>query len=116
MSFVINHLDVNDPCGRTHPGGMVILSGDAPVWKYCNLFHQCVTMGAGVIAIAHGIDTKTNSDASVVAYSVSEEYRIGQTIGRCRVPLSGKETFGRFVEKYGMAEGLDRWQAGEEPP
>ena len=83
---VIVHLDVNDPVGQKHPGGMVILSGDAPVWKYCNLFHQCVTEGAGVVAIAHGIDTKTNSDASVVAYSTSAGYQIGQMIGHCRVP------------------------------
>ena len=105
---VVNHFDVNDPVGQTHPGGMVILNGDAPVWKYCNQFHQCVTEGAGVIAIALGIDTKTNSDASIVAYSNSAEYQIGQTIGTCdeRVRLS------KFVQKWGEEEGIRRFQAG----
>ena len=35
MKNVITHLNVNTSIGTVHPGGMAILSGDAPVWKYC---------------------------------------------------------------------------------
>ena len=106
--YMVHHLHVDDPSGRLSPGGLVILSGDAPVWKYCDMFHQCVTEGAGVIAIAHGIDTKTNSAASIVAYSNSAEFQIGQTIHTCeeRTRLSA------FIEKWGHEEGVRRFQAG----
>jgi len=109
MKNVITHLHVDEPVGTVHPGGMVILSGEAPVWSYCNLFHKCVMEGAAVIAIAHGIDTTTNADASIVAYSTDADYQIGKTIGQSEK----NELLSRFIEKFGAEEGLRRYQAGE---
>ena len=81
MKNVVTHFDVNQPTGKVHPDGMAILGGDAPVWKYCGLFHRCVTDGAAVVAIAHGIDTRTNSSDAVVAYSTDPRYQVGKTLG-----------------------------------
>ena len=66
-----------------HPGGMVILEGDAPVWKYCNLMHKSVMEGAAVVAIAHGIDTAISGGMSIVAYSTNEHFQIGKTLDKC---------------------------------
>ncbi|GHT31044.1 hypothetical protein FACS1894214_2030 [Planctomycetales bacterium] len=82
MKNVITHFDVNAPIGIVHSGGMAILSGDAPVWKYCCLFHKCVMEGAAVVAVAHGIDTATDTGSSIIVYSIDEQYQIGKTI-RC---------------------------------
>ena len=80
MKNVITFLDANNPIGNVHPGGVAVLKGDAPVWRYCNLFHKCIMEGSAVVAIAHGIDTSTNGGDSVIAYSTEEHYQIGKTI------------------------------------
>ncbi|MCL2744057.1 MAG: hypothetical protein FWE67_09410, partial [Planctomycetaceae bacterium] len=77
---VIVHLNVKQPIGRVSPGRMVILSGDAPVWEYCNLAYQCIMEGAAVVAIGHGVDVTTDADSSVVAYSTSSRFHIGKTL------------------------------------
>ena len=81
MKQVLTFINVASPSGRTFPGGMTILSGDAPVWQYCVEFHKAVMEGAAVVAIAHGIDTTTNGKDSIVAYSIDPVYRIGNTFG-----------------------------------
>ena len=80
MKNVVTHLDANAPIGKVHPGGVVILKGDAPAWKYCNLFYKCIMEGAAVVAIAHGLDTYTNCGDSIVAYSTDAGYQIGKTL------------------------------------
>ena len=73
-----------DPRGlKVTPGGGVILSDDGPVWKYCNLMLRAINEGACMVAIAHGIDTATDGESSVVCYSNSEDYFVGQTIRQC---------------------------------
>ena len=81
MRNVITFLDVAEPVDGIHPGGIVVLKGDAPVWMYCNLFHKCIMEGSAVIAIAHGIDTSTSGGDSIVAFSIDPDYQIGKTIG-----------------------------------
>ena len=74
------HDGINRPCNVVSPGGMVVLEGDAPVWKYCKMTHKAIMEGAAVVAIAHGMDTTNPDVAPIVAYSRDEEYRIGQAI------------------------------------
>jgi hypothetical protein len=80
MKNVITYFDVADPIGKVYPGGIVILKGDAPVWRYCNLMYKCIMEGAAVVAIAHGIDTTHDGGAAIVAYSTDENYYIGKTL------------------------------------
>ena len=63
---VITYLDVNEPIGNVHPGGTTILDGDAPVWKFCNLFHQTIMEGTAVIAIGYGTDVEHHGGDSVI--------------------------------------------------
>jgi hypothetical protein len=76
---VIQYFDVNSPL-KVHPGGMVVIGGDAPLWKFCNLFHQCIVEGAKVVAAGVGVDKSQNHNDYTVAYSLDEDYPIGSPI------------------------------------
>ena len=135
MKSVINFINAGQPCGNVFPGGMAILCGDAPVWQYCMEFHKAVMEGAAVIAIAHGIDTKTNGKGAVVAYSIDPDYRVGNTIEQDDLlalqkrrrqhersllfmdnPVLHHQTCECFVKKYGDTEGQRRFFDGEDLP
>jgi len=75
---------------------MVVIYGDAPVWKFCKLFRRAMAEGAAVIAIGDGIDIFKDASDCIVAYSCEEEYAIGkpisQHLGRgIRVPDHGEQ-------------------------
>jgi len=82
MKAVVTHLHVDEPYRNIHPDGLVILSGDAPVWKYCDMFHMCIKDGSAVVAVAFGIDVSTNAADAVIAYAVNAapEYLVGRTL------------------------------------
>ena len=80
-SFIF--LNVCEPIGNVQPGIVVILYGDAPVYRYCYLTQKCIAEGAGVVAVAHGIDVSTNGGDAIVVYSVEETYCIGRTLDEC---------------------------------
>jgi len=86
MTKMARHIlwrDVANPCGKVPPGGLVILSGDAPVWEYCNCFHRCIMEGASVIAVGHGIDVfGEHATDCVVAYSTASDYTIGKPVSQ----------------------------------
>jgi hypothetical protein len=67
MKNVITYLDVNNPIGNVHSGGMVVIGGDAPMWKFCNLFYKCVMEGAAVVATGIGVDKSTDGNDYIVA-------------------------------------------------
>ena len=82
MKNVVVHFNADHPTNKVHSDGLAILSGDAPVWKYCDLLHKCIADGAAVVAIAHGIDPTTkNICNAVIAYSNDPEYSVGKTLG-----------------------------------
>ena len=125
MKSVVTHWKTEWPKGTVCPGGLVVIgdSGDDRVWKYCQLFQRAICEGAGVVAIAHGVDTKTNTDAAIVAYSNEEHFTIGKTLGECwqaeraaRDPNCLTVALSRFCEVYGVEKGLERFYAGEKPP
>jgi len=79
MKEVIVYFDVNAPIGRAFPGGMVVIGGNAPTWKFCNLFHKCVMEGAAVIATGPGIEISCDKKDYIVAYSIDMDYKIGES-------------------------------------
>jgi len=79
---IVLWLDVADGIGKVTPGGVVVLYGDAPVWKYCNWFHRVIAEGAAVVAIGHGIDVGADASNCTVAYSTVSEYAIGKPISQ----------------------------------
>ena len=88
MKNVITYLDVNEPVGNVHPGGMVVIGGDAPTWKFCNLFHKCVMECVAIVATGIGVDKSTNRKDYTVAYSTDAAYQIGEPI---RIDLDAKD-------------------------
>ena len=102
MKNVLIYLDVNAPVGKVHPGGMIVIGGDAPTWKYCNLFHKCVMEGATVVATGIGVDKSTNGNEYIVAYSTDMEYQIGEPI---RVDLDAKDDLGDLPEVTETRQG-----------
>jgi len=76
----IVHVDVNNPIDEARSGVMVILSGDAPVWRYCQLFYEAIEKGATVVAIGHGVDVTVDADLSVAAYSADPEFKVGEPV------------------------------------
>jgi hypothetical protein len=80
MKNMILYYDVNEPIGIVPVRGMVVIGGDAPMWKFCNLFHKCVMEGAAVVATGIGVEKSTSRKDYTVAYSTSARYRIGDTI------------------------------------
>lgn len=56
MKKVIVFIDVVEPRGNVFPGGMTVLHGDAPVWKYCVSFQRAIMEGAAVVAIGHDLN------------------------------------------------------------
>jgi len=80
-SFIF--LNVCEPIGNVQPGIVVILYGDAPAYRYCYLTQKCIAEGAGVVAVAHGIDVSTNGGDAIVVHSVEETYCIGKTLDEC---------------------------------
>lgn len=82
MKSVILFWDVAEPIGNVPTGGMVILFGDAPLWKYFKMFYRAIAEGASVVAIGHGIDIDTDASGCMVAYSCEEEYTIGKPISQ----------------------------------
>jgi hypothetical protein len=81
MKNVVKYFDVNEPIGKVHPGGMVVIGGDAPTWKFCNLFHKCIMEGAAVVATGVGVEKSTDRRDYIVAYSTDKEYPISKSIG-----------------------------------
>jgi hypothetical protein len=93
--FIV-HVDVNGPAisgNETRPGCMTILSGEAPVWKYCIEFHKAIQAGASVIAIGHKFNMENDADSSMVAYSGDPDYKVGEPIRNERLnrPSQKKE-------------------------
>jgi hypothetical protein len=96
-------IDLTNPTGTVTPGGVVILYGDAPVWKYCNWFHRAIAEGAAVVAIGHEVDVFGKAAGCIVAYSTVEEYTIGKPIsqylgeafsfGQGGVPIDERKSF-----------------------
>ena len=82
MRRVILLWDVNTLIGNVTPGGMVILHGDAPTWKYCIAYYRAVAAGASVVAIGYGIDVTEDASGCIVAYSTAEDYAIGKPISQ----------------------------------
>jgi len=80
MKNVIRFLNVEKPHSMAQPGEIVVLTGEAPVWMYCGMTYKVIAEGAAVVAIAHGIDTKTNGGASIVAYTTDTDYVVGKTL------------------------------------
>jgi len=75
------HIDAVYSTNFVRPGGMAIIVGDAPVWRYCKAMYAAIREGAAVVAIAHGLDDADPSKGiPIVAYSQDEDYRIGQPI------------------------------------
>jgi len=92
---VVQYFDINSPIGKVHPGGVCVIGGDAPMWKFCNLFHKCVMEGAAVVATGIGIDKSTDHSDYTVAYSTDEDYQIGKPI---RVDLIAEDDLGDLPE------------------
>ena len=80
MKNVIKFLNVEKPHSKAQPGEIVVLFGEAPVWKYCGMMHNVIAEGAAVVAIAYGIDTETNGGASIIAYTTDSDYTFGETL------------------------------------
>jgi hypothetical protein len=79
----IIHIDVNDHAikgNETQPGCMTILSGEAPVWKYCVEFHKALQAGASIVAIGHKFNMEDDADSSVVVLSDDPAYKVGEPI------------------------------------
>ena len=100
MKNVVLYLDVNEPIGNVYSGGMVVIGGNAPTWKFCNLFYKCVMDGAAVVATGIGIEKSTNGNDYTVAYSTDEAYQIGKPI---RVDLNAKDGMG---DTHEFTDGL----------
>jgi hypothetical protein len=77
----ITYWDVNKPIGLPTAGTTVVIGGDAPVWKFCNLFHKSIAEhGAAIVATGVGVEKSINGDDYVIGYSTDEEYHVGDTI------------------------------------
>ena len=71
------------PLGDVYTGGLVVIRGDCPVWKFCQLFQRAICEGAGVVAIAHGDANISDYGAAIIAYSNAPYYTIGKTVKEC---------------------------------
>jgi len=87
------HVTVDNPAiaiTEIRPQDIVIISGDASVWKYGELVAVALLKlnSEGVIAVGHGLDMTTHADDSIVVFSSNEHFCVGESlmVGHAREP------------------------------
>jgi len=87
----ISQWDVNSPIGNPTPGTMVVITGNAPLWKFCNLFHKAIVEhGAAIVAVGQG--DCVDGSQYVVGYSTEPDYPVGQS--HCPIDLIAGDDLG----------------------
>ena len=89
MSLSICFFDVARPIGKCKQGGVYVLYGDGSPLDYAKLACNSLVWGAGIVAVAHGLDVTKEGGKAIIVYS-SEERRKegiflqGKTLDECQ--------------------------------
>jgi hypothetical protein len=126
MKDIRTYINVETSIGRTTvAGGLTILYGQAPAWKYCVEFYKTIMEGAAAVAVVTGIETegqairqcaavvfidgspdeKNDWRSALVAYSDDPDYRLGKSYNEENARLI--ETESQYLKEHGLEDTIN---------
>jgi len=108
MSLRLCYFNVSDPRGRIEKGAVFVLYGEGSQKEYARLTANAIVWGAGVVAVAHGLDIDVEAGQAVIVYASGDRRKEGKFVpGRTLDEACPDETPDGPMEYNIHIDGLD---------